>query len=130
MKWTISKLFDTAKANATEAGASLSDMIVYMAEFCELTGRSIRSGLTFRDNFDCEERMVGLRHNIDQIVSLTLTKPISGVILVKAVPETGGLMAVVQGFGWKLSDTGQLVVKAQFDGVVGVSINSTIVIYY
>lgn len=130
MKWTISKLFDSAKANATDAGASLSDMISYLAEFCELTGRSVRSGLTFRDNFDCEERLVQLLHNQEQVVSLVQTKPITGVLLSKAVPETGGLMAVVQGFGWKLNDKGELLVKAQFDGIVGVSINSTIVVYY
>ena len=66
MKLTITRVLETAKVLATEAGQQIGDFISYMAEFVDQVVRALRNGLTFKDNFDCEVRLVSLLHNTAQ----------------------------------------------------------------
>lgn len=124
MKLTITRVLETAKVMATEAGQQLTEFISYMAEFVDQVVRALRNGLTFKDNFDCEVRTVSLLHDTAQVVSST--RKVTGIIPVRLVAQ--GLM--LRDFGWYYDDNGQLTVKAAFDADPGNSVDVQLVMLF
>lgn len=124
MKITITRLLDVAKPLATEAGQQMADFFNYMAEFVELTVRSLRNGLTFADNFDATEKTVSLTHNVAQIVSSP--KVARGIVPMRVVSQTTGLDA----FAWYYDDTDRLTVKAKFTDAPTDAIEVVLVIFF
>lgn len=110
MKITLTRLLETSKYLATEVGQAIPGFFDYMAEFVEQVTRSLRSGLTFSDNFDCEVKTVTLKHNTEQIVSAT--KSVFGILPVRVVSQGTG----IESFAWWYNDQGTLTVKAAFTG--------------
>ena len=51
-KISVSKIFELSKYLATKSGQELKDALIYLSEFAEVSLRTLRNGLTFRDNFD------------------------------------------------------------------------------
>lgn len=107
-KWNLTRLLETSKYVGTEAGSQLKEMIQYLAEFVDLTGRSLRRGLTFADNFDCEVKEVTLRHGEPQVVSTT--KAVQGVIPTRVLSS-----AALESFAWYYDGQSRLTVRAKFD---------------
>jgi len=130
MKWTITRLFDSAKAKVTDAGKELSDMVVYLAEFCELVGRTLRNGLTFSDNFDCEVKDLVVRHDTETTIMLPDRKTASGIMVLRAIQSNSTSNLIITGFGWYVNQQGQTALKAQFSGAPTTDIKLTVVIYF
>jgi hypothetical protein len=124
MKLTITRVLETAKVLATEAGQQIGDFISYMAEFVDQVVRALRNGLTFKDNFDCEVRLVSLLHNTAQIVSSTRT--VTGIIPVRLVRQD----LMLRDFGWYYDDNGRLTVKASFDADPGNAVDVQLVMLF
>lgn len=124
MKLTITRVFETAKTLATEAGQQLSDHINYVAEFVDQVVRALRNGLTFRDNFDCQIKIVSLRHDVDQIVSADRT--VTGIIPLRAIRQN----LTISEFGWWYDDNGRLTVRAAFDADPGNIVDVTLVMLF
>jgi hypothetical protein len=124
MKLTITRVLETAKVLATEAGQEIGDFISYMAEFVDQVVRALRNGLTFKDNFDCEVRLVSLLHNTAQIVSSTRT--VTGIIPVRLVRQD----LMLRDFGWYYDDNGRLTVKASFDADPGNAVDVQLVMLF
>lgn len=125
MRFNITKLFDDAKAKATEAGKQLTDLIQYLSEFCELTGRSLRNGLTYADNFDCEIVNLTL---LDSTETVVMTKKI--VRGVQALRVTGVENIMITGLGWRYNSGGEFAVKMKFDPAPISSLQVTLVLFY
>lgn len=129
MKWNITKLFDDAKAKATEAGKSLTDFIQYMSEFCELTGRSLRNGLTFEDNFNCDQVSVNLQHDTEQIVNTDSRKKVKHILFTACNPGTYMFTST----GWRYNEQNQVAVKVKFDPAPSpttTTVDVTLVLHY
>lgn len=125
MRFNITKLFDDAKAKATKAGQELTDFIQYLSEFCELCGRSLRNGLTFADNFDCEILNLTLLNNVETVVRTK--KPVSGMLPLRI---TNVENYMVSGFGWRYTSAGEFAIKLSFDPVPTSSLQVTIVVFF
>lgn len=110
MKITLTRLLETSKYLATEVGQAIPGFFDYMAEFVEQVTRSLRSGLTFSDNFDCDIKTVSLKHNTEQIISSN--KSAIGIIPIRVISQGTGL----DSFAWWYSDQGNLTLKASFTG--------------
>jgi hypothetical protein len=110
MKCTITRLPEISRFLATEVGKAIPDFFTYMAEFIEVTVRSLRGGLTFTDNFDCQVKTVSLVHNTAQVISAS--KAATGIIPVRVISKTTG----IDGFIWYYDDLEKLTVKASFVG--------------
>lgn len=109
MKFTVTRLLETSKFVASEVGQKIPDFFEYMGEFVDLVGRSLRNGLSFRDNFDCQVKTVSLKHNTEQIVSAD--RAVWGVIPVRV----GKQDTTLDEFGWYYDDNNRLTFKASFN---------------
>lgn len=110
MKFSVSRLLETAKYLNTEVGKQVPDFFSYMADFVENTARCLRVGLTFSDNFACDVKTVSLTSGADQVISAT--KPVVGIIPLRVVSQTAGL----DSFAWFYDKGGRLTVRATFTG--------------
>lgn len=128
MLFNITKLIDVAKARSTESGKELVDVLVYLAEFCELVGRCLRAGLTYRDNFACEAKTISLVHNTAQIVSVSSNRVVTGISLLKSI--LGTELVMLDSFGWHYTANGEVEVKAKFDGSPTAAISCDVVLYF
>ncbi len=125
MRFNITKLFDDAKAKSTEAGKQLTDFIQYLSEFCELTGRSLRNGLTFADNFNGEISNLTL---LDSVETVVLTKKkISGVIPLRVI---GVENVMITGMGWRYNSAGEFAIKMKFDPTPASTLQVQLVLLY
>ncbi len=113
MKLSISRVLETSKYLSTEAGKQLQEFITFVADLSENVLRSLRNGLTFRDNFDCQIVEATLLHNTEQTLSTTKT-PIGIVPLRTQSSDTSN--AGLTGFQWWFNTAGEVVVKAQVSG--------------
>lgn len=123
MKFDVGKVFDAARARATQAGQQLSDVIDHLATLTEKTASSLRNGLTFGDNFNCSVRVVELIHDTEQVVA-TSSREVLGIIPIRVETPTAGL----DSFLWYKNPKGQLVARAKFVGAPTEALRVTIVI--
>lgn len=111
-KITVSKIFELSKYLATKSGQELKDALIYLSEFAEVSLRSLRNGLTFRDNFDCEYKVVRLKDNTETVVSVLGGKRPTSIFISRTI---NNLYYTVSGFGWKFNSAGDVVVKVVFN---------------
>lgn len=116
MKLTVSRLFDVSKALTTKAGQELQDVISSVQFALEQLIRALRNNLTFEDNMKCERKIVVLRHNETQAVSVSGTP--TGLLTVRVFPSTTTDEALSKPMQWKINDKSEFVVTAQFDSAV------------
>lgn len=112
-KITISRIYELSKALGTKAGQELSGPLTFLSELAEVTLRNLRNGLTFTDNFDCENRQVFLRSNTETVVSIATRKRAKRIYIDRVVDNT---YYIVESFGWKFNSSGEIVVKIVFAG--------------
>ena len=105
-KITISRIFETSKALATESGKELSEFITYTADVIEQTLRALRNGITFQDNANCITPTINVRHYIPQTVNTDSKTPWAVWVAKSAMPVTS--------FYWKIADNGSLQVTISF----------------
>lgn len=108
MKITITKLLETSKYLATEAGKQLADMIVQLAEFMDQGVRALRNGLTIRDNFDAQIKSISLKDST--ATTIAIAKTVTGVIVTRTFSTTYSLAS----FLWYYDSNSRLTVKATF----------------
>lgn len=108
MKVTLTRLLETSKYIATEAGQQLADMITLLADFMDQGVRSLRNGLTFRDNFDAETKKLTLKDGVATTVAIT--KTVTGAIVTRTLSSTYSLAT----FAWYYDSNSKLTVKATF----------------
>lgn len=109
MKLTITRVLETSKILAGEIGQAIPEFFNFMAEFVDQVIRALRNGLNFRDNFDCQIKIVSLRHDTSQIVSAD--RQVEGVIPIRVVRQ--GIM--LRDFGWWYDDNNRLTMRASYD---------------
>ena len=107
-KITISRVFESSKAIATEAGKQLTEFITYCTDVSEQTLRALRNGLTFQDNVNCLVPDVSVKHNVPQVINTNGKAPWGVLVAKAAMPITS--------FYWKLVDNGSTQVTIQFLG--------------
>ena len=123
MRITLTRLLEAAKYAATQVGQEIPDFFDYMSEFVEQVTRSLRNGLSFGDNFNCEVKTITLKHDTPQIVSAT--KTVTGIIPIRVVSKD-----FIDAFAWYYSEAGELTVRAKFTGPPLGSISVVIVLLF
>lgn len=124
MKVTLTRVLETSKILATKVGQEIPDFFNYMAEFVEQIIRSLRNGLTFRDNFDCETKTARLLHNVAQNISTT--RQVTAIIPLRVVSQT----AMLRDFGWYYDENNRLTVKVAFDADPNSSIDVILLLLF
>lgn len=125
MKITLSRIFETSKALATEPGQQLQDFINFTAEMSEQVLRALRNGLTFEDNIRCLTPRISLLHNVEQVVN-TSGKTAKRVMATRSYSTLYG----IDSFLWYLNNDNQLVVKVGFTSSPSVKIDVDLLIFY
>lgn len=110
-KITISRIFELSKYLATKSGQELKDALIYLSEFAEVSLRNLRNGLTFRDNFDSESKVVSLTTGTETTISVEGNRRPTCVLLCRVIDNT---YYKVDSFGWKFSAEGNVVVTVDF----------------
>lgn len=126
-KITIQRIFETTKALSTEAGQSLADFINFSAQFAEVTLRSLRNGLTYQDNMDCEIKTVELTHNTLTTISLSGTRRPTE-IRVRRLVNPAHVLA--KPMAWGFTSTGKVYVQAEFSPVPTIPQTLDIIVLY
>lgn len=107
--FNITRLLDVSKILATEVGQQIPEFFRYMAQVVEQTTRSLKNGITFRDNFSADVKDIELKHGIPQIVSTT-QGGVTGCYPTRLLSTTH----VISGFNWYYDDAGKFTVVARF----------------
>jgi hypothetical protein len=105
-KITISRVFESSKALATDAGKELSEFITYCTDVAEQSLRALRNGLTFQDNVNSQTPTVSIKHNIPQTVNTDGKIPWAVWVAKSALPITS--------FYLKITDNGSMHVTIAF----------------
>lgn len=125
-KLTVSRLLETSRLLATQAGQQLSELITYTNDTTEQIIRALRQGLTVDDNFNALSATLSLQHNTEQIVDTSGRTP-SYVIVGRVVSSSVG----VDAFTWYIDNNNRLVVKVGFTTPVPTSaVNVTVIIFF
>jgi len=109
MKISLTRILETAKILSTDVGQQIPDFFQYMSEFVEQTVRSLRNGLNFKDNFDCEYKIISLKQGVAQQISATRT--VTEVRFTRVNSQS----FIFDKFGWYYDDNGNLTIKVYFD---------------
>ena len=109
-KINISRIFEISRMLATDAGRQLQPALIFLAELSEQSLRALKNGLTLRENFKGEFKVVSLTHNVDQVVSVTQVP--TDVFVGRAFTTSSH----VDWFGWYMNADNNLVVNAGFVG--------------
>lgn len=126
MKITLSRIFETSKALATNAGQELSDFIDFTAQMSEQVLRALRNGLTLEDNVRCITQRVSLENNKQQIVGTGGKLP-TKVLVTRTYSFTNAVTA----FLWWVDTQNRLTVRCTFDNAPGTSkIDVDLLIFY
>jgi uncharacterized protein RhaS with RHS repeats len=104
----VTKVFDVTKALSTVAGQQLKDVITYVSDATEQLISSLRNGLTFSQNFDCQVRNVTLTHNLATVISAN--RRVQGIFVTRVLSDTYGYA----GLTWYYDSQGQLTVKIAY----------------
>ncbi len=124
MKVTIGRIFETSRALSTKAGQELTDVLNFVAQFAELTLRSLRNGLTDADNTDCTIRIVQLTN---EPISIPTTKRPVEIRARRVLSATAQLARPI---AWYFGSNGSIVVQANFVTAPTQPIDVEIIILY
>ena len=125
-KITISRIFETARALATEAGTQLQDFIQFQAQFAEITIRSLRNGLTDEDNTDCEVRVVELTSGVPLVLGVTKKKA-KEVRVRRLLTSTTALTSPL---AWGFTNNGSVSMTGTFSPAPTTPVQVEIIILY
>ena len=107
-KITITRLLDTAQLMTTTLGQESPAFVDYLAQLVEQTVRTLRNGVTFSDNFDCQEKQVTLAHGVPQVIATT--KNVTGVLF----PRVLSTKYLLEASGWWYGTDGNLYIAVRF----------------
>ena len=110
-KISVTRLLETAKLLATEAGSQLAELIDYTNNTFEQIIRALRNNLSFADNFNAKVATVELTHNVNQVINADGKTP-TGILPSRVFSTTTG----IDSFAWYVSDKGEVNAKATFTG--------------
>ena len=122
-KVTIGTIFELSRYLATKSGQELRDALEYISQFAEVSLRCLRGGLTFSDNFDGELKMVSVRTDTETIIKTVSKKRASQIMIRRVVNDR---YYVTTGFGWKFSNSGDIVIKVIFDDSPAATLDITL----
>lgn len=125
MKLSLSRIFETSQALATQAGQQLREPLQFLSNLGEQTLRALRNGLTFTDNFDGQLKLVDLSADVDQVVG-GLRKTPTLVLPGRVYSTTSN----IDSFGWWINGNSELVVNAGFTGAPTEALPVVLVILY
>lgn len=109
-KITISRIFETTKALATQAGNDLNEFVTFSAQFAEITIRALRNGLTADDNFDCEIKTLKLTQGSVTEVNVGKRRPRE--IRQRRLLNTAYMLS--RPIAWGFTAKGNVYVSAEF----------------
>ncbi len=107
-KLSVTRLLETSRMLATEAGKQLVELIEYVNSTSSEIIRSLRNGLTFQDNFDALVSTVEVKDDIDTAINTNQRTP-SMIIIGR---NQSGLK--VDSFGWSVDTSGVVTIKVKF----------------
>lgn len=125
MKLNISRIFETSKILATEAGQQLSELVTYMADLSEQVLRALRNQLNFTDNFDCIVVDVSVSEGVDQVINTDNKQPV-GVLVNRVYSDTYG----VASFRWWIGEDSATRVNVKFDPTPSAALRIRLVILF
>lgn len=112
-KVNLNRIFEISRLLQTKSGQELRAALEYLSDFAEQTLRNLKNGITFKDNLDCEIRRVTVREGLEVIISSPSRKRPAKIFWDRVIDNN---YYQVTSFGWKFSDTGEIVVKFNFSG--------------
>ncbi len=121
-KITIQRTFDPAKTYTSEAGKQLKEFIESQLSVNELVLRVLLKGVSFADNFYCEEKEIQLKHAVPQVIQAN--KRVKGVLVQRTMSRMS------EPLFWEYTDQGELALTAQFFGVPAVAIKVNVVLLF
>jgi hypothetical protein len=125
-KISVPKILETSKLLSSKTGQELSELIQYVSTVSTQLIQSLRNGLNYEDNFDCHPTTVNLTHNMEQIVNRGSTRAPKEVRARRVVSTTTAVTALI----WYLDNSGNLVVKAKFDGAPVTTQEVDLIVYF
>lgn len=126
MKLKISKVLDVSKFLPTQAGDQLKDLILYLGEFTQQIVQAVGGKLNFADNFLSEIKTINVISNEVLTVSVN-GKRISNLFIIRSLDPA---YYVIERFGWKYDNEGNLSVVIGLLGNPEQSIPVEILILY
>lgn len=127
MRIRLTRLFEISRYLNNKSGQELKGVLEYLSELSHDTIRSLKNGLNFRDNFDCETKTVSLMSNTETVIAVPEGKRPTQILLKRVLDD---VFYVVDSFGWKYQSDGSVVIKAVFTGSPTVAISAEIVLLY
>ena len=107
-KITITRLLDTAQLMTTTMGQESPAFVDYLAQLVEQSVRTLRNGITYADNVDCDAKTVTLTHGVAQAISAS--KTVMGVLFTRLRSQT----YLLEASGWWYGTDNRLYVAARF----------------
>ena len=105
-KVTKSRLLETSRYIATQAGQQLQDFITYVADLAENTVRALQKGIGLDDNLDVKRLTLTVKHNVETVVNTDGRKPI-WIAVAQVLSSSVG----VDHLTWFQNTAGDYVVK-------------------
>lgn len=121
----IQRTYDPAKVLQTEAGKQIADFIDAQLQVNELSLRTLRNGVSFKDNISCSVRDIELMSGITQ--TLAVDRPVEMILPGRSYNKDYPLSAPLH---WYYNDQNQLTVVATFTGSPTVAIKLRIVLLF
>ncbi len=121
-KITIQRTFDPAKTYETEAGKQLKEFIDSQLSVNELVLRCLLKGISFTDNFYCQEKEVELKHATPQVIQAN--KRVKGILVQRT------LTRMTEPLFWQYNDGGELSLTAQFFAAPAVAVKVNVVLLF
>lgn len=119
MKLTLTKLLETSKYIATEAGQQLAGALEYTGQLAEQTLRALQQGLSFQDNFDCDVKTLMLKHEIAQ--TFQARKTVAGIFVTRVTSQSYALAK----FGWYYDERSQPTLFVGYASIAGATAPSS-----
>ena len=110
-KINVSKLIDTGKFLATEAGKQLADLVTYLADFVEQVIRTLNKGVTIADNMAAKTLTVTLKNDIEQVINTDSKIPV-WIVPARVISPVYG----VDDFHWYVNSANEVVVRVGYTG--------------
>jgi len=123
---TITRTPDIAKALNTKSGQELDDILSFLVtELTDQVIRTLRNGISFKDNFTCIVSQVALTHDVYQEIETNGRTPTQIIFGRVSSPTT-----ILTGFGWFVNERGRLQVKVKYDPVPTTALDCTLTILF
>jgi len=123
---TITRTPDIAKALNSEAGKQLDDILSFLVtELTDQVIRTLRNGISFKDNVTCIVSQVALTHDTFQEIETSGRTP-TQILFGRVSSPT----SILTGFGWYIDERSRLQVKVKYDPVPTGPLDCTLTILF